>query len=322
MRIPPSRKKTAVIAGGAGFIGSHLCEYLLKRKWRVICFDNLITGKLENIAHLRGHPTFQFKKADVTQPVSLKESVDVIFNLASPASPRDYFSLPLETMLAGSNGTKNLLELAREKGAVFIQASTSEVYGDPEKHPQDESYWGNVNPIGPRSVYDESKRYAEALVMTYHRLHRIPVRIARIFNTYGPRMKPDDGRVVPNLIYQALKGIPLTIYGTGLQTRSFCYVTDIVNGLIRMIKCPHSEPINLGNPEEFTVLDFAQLVIKLTHTKSKLIFLPPLPDDPRRRCPDITRAKTLLGWQPEVDLQKGLQRTIKWFSKRIQLCPN
>lgn len=309
--------KVGLVAGGAGFIGSHLCDFLLKKGWRVICVDNLITGRKENIAHLINHPRFKFMQKDIVCPFRVSGHIDVIFNLASPASPRDYFAYPLETMAAGAYGTHNLLEIARKKGTIFIHASTSEVYGDPEEHPQSESYQGNVNPIGPRAVYDESKRYAEALIMTYHRIFHLPVRIARIFNTYGPRMKLNDGRVVPNLIYQALNGQPLTIYGTGKQTRSFCYVSDLIAGLYKMIYCPIVEPVNLGNPEEFTIIKFAQLVKKLTGSKSPLVFMPIPPDDPKRRCPDITRAKRLLKWEPKVNLTKGLTMTIKWFKDQM-----
>ncbi len=311
--------KVGLVAGGAGFIGSHLCDFLVKKGWRVICVDNLITGRKKNIAHLINHPRFKFIQKDIVRPFRVSGPIDVIFNLASPASPRDYFAYPLETMAAGAYGTHNLLEIARNKGAIFIHASTSEVYGDPEEHPQSESYHGNVNPTGPRAVYDESKRYAEALIMTYHRIYHMPVRIARIFNTYGPRMKLNDGRVVPNLIYQALTGQPLTIYGTGKQTRSFCYISDLVEALYKMIYCPVPEPVNLGNPEEFTIIKFAQLVKKLTGSKSSLVFMPIPTDDPKRRCPDITRAKKLLKWEPKVNLTRGLTMTIKWFKDQMSI---
>ncbi len=314
-----NRSRIAVVAGGAGFIGSHLCDYLLTQKWQVICVDNCLTGRMENIRHLIAKPGFRFVKIDISSPSVLKfrclARVAVIFNLASPASPKDYLSLPIETLTVGAHGTKNLLELAKKNQAVFIQASTSEVYGNPTKHPQPETYWGNVNPIGERSVYDEAKRYAEALVMAYHRKFNLPVRIARIFNTYGPRMKLDDGRVVPTLVYQALTGKPITIFGTGRQTRSFCYISDMVLGLYKLIKCDDSYPINLGNPEEFTIRQFAHLVKKLTKSKSSLVFKPLPPDDPNRRRPDITRAQKLLGWQPVVNLEEGLQLTIKWFQE-------
>lgn len=311
--------KVGLVAGGSGFIGSHLCDFLVKKGWRVICIDNLITGRKENIAHLINHPRFKFMQKDIVRPFQVSGHIDVIFNLASPASPRDYFTYPLETMAAGAYGTHNLLEIARNKGAIFIHASTSEVYGDPEEHPQSESYHGNVNPTGPRAVYDESKRYAEALIMTYHRIYHMPVRIARIFNTYGPRMKLNDGRVVPNLIFHALNSQPLTIYGTGKQTRSFCYVSDLIGALYKMIYCPVPEPVNLGNPEEFTIIKFARLVKKLTGSKSPLVFMPIPTDDPKRRCPDITRAKKLLKWKPKVNLTKGLTMTIKWFKDQMAI---
>lgn len=304
---------TALVAGGAGFIGSHLCEYFLSRGWDVICVDNLLTGRRENIAHLVCRRNFQFLQKDITRKFVVRRKLDVVFNLASCASPRDYLTYPLETLAAGAEGTRNLLELSRANRAIFIHASTSEVYGDPDVHPQSESYWGRVNPIGPRSVYDEAKRYAEALIMAYHRKYSQPVRIARIFNTYGPRMKVDDGRVIPNLIHQALTGAPLTIYGRGVQTRSFCYVTDIVEGLARMLSCPEPQPVNLGNPEEFTIIELARLIKKITGSRSRFIFRPLPEDDPMQRCPDITRARKLLGWKPVVKLENGLKRTIAWF---------
>ncbi|MEO0069196.1 MAG: UDP-glucuronic acid decarboxylase family protein [candidate division WOR-3 bacterium] len=318
----------AVVAGGAGFIGSHLCEFLLQRGYRVVCLDNLLTGRLENIAHLTtdngrrkagNGGRFEFRRVDITNPRAVKNALkhlkklDVIFNLASPASPKDYQAFPLETMRVGSEGTRNLLELAREQGVIFIHTSTSEVYGDPKVHPQTEDYWGNVNPVGVRSVYDEAKRFAEALVMTYHRLYKIPVRIARIFNTYGPRMKFDDGRLIPNLIYQALNNQPMTIYGTGRQTRSFCYVSDMVLGLYKLIDCSDPYPINLGNPKEYSVLVCARLIKKLTHSQSRFLFQPLPSDDPKRRQPDIGRAKRLLNWEPKVSLKEGLIATINWF---------
>lgn len=311
------KRRLAIVAGGAGFIGSHLCDYLLTRNWDVVCVDNFLTGRIENIFHLNKNSAFKFIKIDISDPLILKPRrlprADVIFNLASPASPKDYRALPIETLMVGAQGTKNLLELARKNQAIFIHASTSEVYGNPIKHPQPETYWGNVNPIGERSVYDEAKRYAEALIMAYHRKFNLRVRIARIFNTYGPRMKLDDGRVVPTLIYQAITGKPLTIFGSGRQTRSLCYITDMIVALYRLIKCEDPYPINLGNPEEFTILQIARLVKKLTKSHSLLVFRPLPPDDPNRRRPDITRAKKLLHWHPVVKLEKGLQQTIKWF---------
>ncbi|MFO7651653.1 MAG: UDP-glucuronic acid decarboxylase family protein [bacterium] len=304
----------ALVAGGAGFIGSHLCGYLLEHGFDVLCVDNLLTGSRRNVAHLAGNRGFRFLEADVTRPLRVTGRVDVVFDLASPASPRDYLALPIETLDAGSLGTRNLLELALRRKAVFVLASTSEVYGDPEVHPQRETYWGNVNPIGVRSVYDEAKRFAEAQAAAYHRRFGLHVRIARIFNTYGPRMKLDDGRVVPNLIHQALTGRPLTIYGTGRQTRSFCYVTDLVDGLFRLSSCNELGPVNLGNPGEFTILQFAHLVKKLTRSRSPLCFEPLPDDDPRRRRPDIRRARRLLGWRPRVPLATGLRKTIDWFA--------
>ncbi|MGB9741822.1 MAG: UDP-glucuronic acid decarboxylase family protein [bacterium] len=315
-------KPFCLIAGGAGFIGSHLCDFLIKNGYRVICIDNLITGNYHNIAHLIKHPDFQFIPTDIIKTTELKKlprvQLAVIFNLASPASPQDYLAHPLETMRAGAEGTRNLLELALRNRAIFIQASTSEVYGDPQVNPQPESYWGNVNPVGPRAVYDEAKRYAEALVMTYHRLYQLPTRIARIFNTYGPRMKISDGRVVPTLIHQALNHRPLTIFGTGKQTRSFCYVTDMVNGLYRLIKCNDPYPVNLGNPEEVTILQLARAIKKITRSHSQYSFLPLPADDPQQRKPDITRARKMLSWYPRVGLKRGLSLTVNWFRLYLQ----
>lgn len=306
----------ALVAGGAGFIGSHLCELLLARGDEVLCVDNLSTGSKENVAHLRGRPGFGFAAKDVTRPLRVTGRLDVIFNLASPASPKDYLALPFAAMAANSQGAWNLLELARRRSSVYVQASTSEVYGDPLVHPQVESYCGNVNPIGPRAVYDEAKRFAEALVMTYHRGYGLPVRIARIFNTYGPRMKLNDGRVVPALVHQALTGKPLSIFGDGRQTRSFCYVSDMVEALYRLSSCSSPLPINLGNPHEFTILRFARLVRRLTGSRSPVEFKPLPEDDPKRRRPNITRAIRLLGWRPQVELEQGLKLTIEWFRNR------
>ena len=313
----------ALVAGGAGFIGSHLCDSLLEHDFEVLCLDNLATGSKRNVRHLLNRPGFRFQRADVTKPDFLRSSfivhrsrVDVVFNLASPASPKDYLALPLETLAVGSSGTRNLLELALRKKAVFVQASTSEVYGDPLLHPQVESYWGNVNPVGPRSVYDEAKRFGEALVMAYHRRHGLATRIARIFNTYGPRMQLDDGRIVPTLVEQALNSEPLSVYGTGRQTRSFCYVSDMVEGLYRLSSCTDPMPVNLGNPHEFTVLRFARIVKKLTGSRSPLRFEPLPEDDPKRRRPDITRASRLLGWRPKVELELGLKLTIDSFRRK------
>ncbi len=303
----------ALVAGGAGFIGSHLCDLLIARGFEVLCVDSLITGSRRNIKHLARAPGFRFLYADVAHPLKVPGRVDIVYDLASPASPRDYLALPVETLDAGSLGTRNLLELAHRRKAVFVLASTSEVYGDPEVHPQSETYWGNVNPIGVRSVYDEAKRFAEAQAAAWHRRHGLSVRIARIFNTYGPRMKLDDGRVVPNLIHQALNGQPLTIYGTGRQTRSFCYISDLIEGLYRLASAGDAEPVNLGNPGEFTILQFARLVKRLTGSSSPLCFEPLPADDPRRRRPDIRRARRVLNWSPRVPLHEGLKRTIDWF---------
>jgi dTDP-glucose 4,6-dehydratase len=313
----------ALVAGGAGFIGSHLCDRLLERGFEVLCLDNLVTGSRLNIRHLRSSSAFRFVLADVSTRAFLRPStvsrsrIDIVYNLASPASPKDYLALPLQTLAVGSAGTRNLLELALEKKAVFVQASTSEVYGDPLRHPQPESYWGNVNPVGPRSVYDEAKRFSEALVMAYHRERGLATRIARIFNTYGPRMSLDDGRVVPTLIHQALTGRPMTVFGTGRQTRSFCHVSDMVEGLYRLAACTDPLPVNLGNPDEFTVLRFARMVKRLTRSDSPLKFEPLPEDDPKRRRPDITRASRLLRWWPRVGLEQGLKLTIDSFRQDL-----
>ena len=306
----------AVVAGGAGFIGSHLCDYLLEHGFEVVCVDNLVTGSKRNIRHLLDRRGFKFQRRDVTKRLAVAGRVDVVFNLASPASPKDYMAMPLETLAVGSTGTRNLLDLALQKKAVFVESSTSEVYGDPLVHPQVETYWGNVNPVGPRSVYDEAKRFSEALIMAYHREHGLATRIARIFNTYGPRMQLDDGRIVPTLVEQALNGTPLTIYGTGRQTRSFCYVSDMVDGLFRLASCADPMPVNLGNPHEFTILRFAQVVKRLTGSQSPLRFEPLPEDDPKRRRPNIGRAKRLLRWQPKVQLEQGLKLTIDSFRKK------
>jgi dTDP-glucose 4,6-dehydratase len=303
----------ALVAGGAGFIGSHLCEFLLAEGFQVVCVDNLSTGRKRNISHLLDHRAFSFARADITEPVTVPGRIDVVFNLASPASPKDYQQHPLQTLEAGASGTRNLLELCLKKHALFLLASTSEVYGDPDVHPQKESYWGSVNPVGPRSMYDEAKRYAEAITMAYHRSKGVPTRIARIFNTYGPRMKVDDGRIVPNLIDQCLRHKPLTVYGSGRQTRSFCYVSDMVEGLFRLSGCSDPNPVNLGNPDEFTVLELARLVKEITSSNSKLTYHPLPEDDPRRRRPSIARARKLLGWNPRVKLKQGLRKTIDWF---------
>lgn len=306
----------ALVAGGAGFIGSHLCEFLLAEDFQVACLDNLSTGRKRNISHLMDNRAFTFVRADICEPVTLPGRIDVVFNLASPASPKDYQQHPLQTLETGATGTRNLLDLCLKKRALFLLASTSEVYGDPDVHPQKESYWGRVNPVGPRSMYDEAKRYAEALTMAYHRTKHVPTRIARIFNTYGPRMKVDDGRIVPNLIDQCLSHRPLTIYGSGRQTRSFCYVSDMVEGLFRLSGCSDPHPVNLGNPDEFTVLRLARLIINITGSNSKLTYHPLPEDDPRRRRPSIARARRLLGWKPKIRLEPGLRKTVDWFRSR------
>ena len=305
-----------VLAGAAGFIGSHLCDRLLADGHTVAGVDNLITGSLRNLAHLDGHPGFQFLRRDVTQPLDIDGPVDAVLHLASPASPRDYLEHPLETLEAGSLGTRNLLELARRHDARFLLTSTSECYGDPLEHPQSESYWGNVNPVGPRSCYDESKRFAESLTMAYHRVHGLRTNIARIFNTYGPRMKLNDGRVVPAFLDQALHGAPVTVFGDGSQTRSFCYVSDMVEGLIRLMRSEERYPVNLGNPDEMTIQEFAAYICRLTGASSPIEHVPLPVDDPKRRRPDISRAKQLLGWEPVVPLEEGLKLTIEYFRKR------
>jgi dTDP-glucose 4,6-dehydratase len=310
-----------VITGGAGFLGSHLCDHLLDLGHEVVCLDNLLTGSIDNISHLLGNERFRFLKHDVTEYIFLGGPVDAVMHFASPASPRDYLDLPIQTLKVGALGTHKALGLAKHKGARLLMASTSETYGDPLVNPQPESYWGNVNPIGLRGVYDEAKRFAEAICMAYHRTHGVDTRIARIFNTYGPRMRPHDGRVVSNFIVQALEGKPLTVYGSGEQTRSFCYVEDEVQGLIRLLLAPESEeihmPVNIGNPQELTVKEIAQKIISLTSSQSKIVYEPLPEDDPKVRRPDITRAQTLLGWNPSVSLEEGLRRTIAYFTTRI-----
>jgi len=300
---------TAVVTGGAGFLGSHLCDYLLTRGHRVICVDNLETATLANIEHIRS-PDFVFLNHDVTQHIEIGEPVDLVFHLASPASPIDYLRLPLHTLKVGSYGTHNALGLAKFKRARFLLASTSEVYGDPQVHPQPESYWGNVNPIGPRGVYDEAKRYAEALTMAYHRQQGVDTCIARIFNCFGPRMRPHDGRAIPTFMRQALAGEPLTVFGDGSQTRSFCYVDDMVRGLYLLAASGEHLPVNLGNPAEYTILELAETVVKVTGSKSEIVYEALPVDDPQVRQPDITRARQILGWEPEVGLEEGLRRLL------------
>ena len=311
----PRSSSTVLIAGGAGFIGSHLCDALLQHGNRVICVDNLFTGTTENIRPLLNHPNFRFIEHDVREPLDVDEDVNRVYSLACPASPRHYQKDPIGTMKTCVMGTLNILELALKKGARVLQASTSEVYGDPEIHPQPESYLGNVNPIGPRACYDEGKRAAETLMFDYHRMYGVEIKIARIFNTYGPRMLENDGRVVSNFIVQALRGDPITIYGRGTQTRSFCFVEDLVRGLQLLMESPASVtgPCNLGNPHEITVSEFVHLVIRMTGSQSKVVRMPLPEDDPRRRKPDIGRARELLGWGPQVELREGLRASIRWF---------
>jgi dTDP-glucose 4,6-dehydratase len=309
--------RTAVITGGAGFIGSHLCDALLARGRRVICLDNLITGDEANIAHLARDGRFTFLHTDVSEPFEVAGDVDFVLHFASPASPIDFARYPLEILMVGSAGTRHALELARAKGARFLFASTSEVYGDPQVHPQSEDYHGNVNPIGPRSVYDEAKRFSEALTMAYRRAQGVNTAIARIFNTYGPRMRLDDGRVVPNFISQALRHEALTVYGDGSRTRSFCYVSDLVEGLLRLLDSEQPGPINLGNDAEMSVLELARLIITLAGSRCEVRFLPVPADDPKVRRPNLTRARELLGYAPGVTAQEGLTRTIEWFAARL-----
>lgn len=305
--------KTSIVTGGAGFLGSHLCERLLAEGHRVICVDNLITGKHSNIRHLKEQEAFHFLEHDVTRPFEIESEVDHVLHFASPASPVDYLELPIQTLKVGSLGTHNTLGLAKAKRARYLLASTSEVYGDPLVHPQAESYWGNVNPVGPRGVYDEAKRFAEAMVMAYHRYHGLDTRIVRIFNTFGPRMRPRDGRVVPAFIQQALQNRPLTVFGDGSQTRSFCFVDDLTEGIWRLLNSEFTQPVNLGNPEEMTILEFAHLIRDLTGSSSEISFQLLPVDDPKIRQPDISRAKAELGWQPTVPIEEGLLKTVAYF---------
>jgi len=308
-------KKAVLITGGAGFIGSYLCELLLDKGFKVICMDNLITGSLSNISHLLKRSNFEFIEHDVSKFIGIQERVHYILHFASPASPVDYLKFPIQTLKVGSLGTHNVLGVAKANKAKFILASTSEVYGDPLIHPQPETYWGNVNPVGPRGVYDEAKRFAEAITMAYHRVHKIDTKILRIFNTYGPKMRKDDGRAIPNFISQAIKNSPITIYGEGLQTRSFCYITDLVSGIYKLMLTKIHDPVNLGNPKEMTILELAKEVIRLTKSKSKIVHKALPQDDPKTRQPDIARAKRLLNWKPNVSLRSGLLQAIKSFKK-------
>jgi dTDP-glucose 4,6-dehydratase len=310
-------KVRTIITGGAGFIGSHLCERFLERGDEVVCIDNLITGALSNIEHLRANDQFTFIRHDMSHPLELDGPVDNILHFASPASPVDYLQYPIQTLKVGSLGTHNTLGLAKLKNSRYLMASTSEVYGDPEVHPQREEYWGHVNPIGVRGVYDEAKRFSEAMVMAYHRAHGVNTHIVRIFNTYGPRMRLDDGRVLPNFMGQALRGEPLTIYGDGSQTRSFCYVDDLVEGITRLLFTDFHEPVNLGNPSEITILEFAKEILSLSGSKSGIEYRPLPEDDPKLRQPDISRARRLLKWEPKIDRHDGLKRTLAYFQKKV-----
>ena len=306
-----------IVTGGAGFLGSHLCDLLLENGHEVICIDNLVTGNAKNIEHIK-LDKFTYLKHDVTKPIYFGDKIDYIFHLASPASPMDYLELPIQTLKVGALGTYNMLGLAKEQGARFLLASTSETYGDPLVNPQPETYWGNVNPIGPRGVYDEAKRYAEAITMAYHRYHGVDTRIVRIFNTYGPRMRLNDGRVVPNFIGQALRGEDLTVYGDGSQTRSFCYVGDEVDGIYRLMMSDYALPVNIGNPEEHTILEFAKFVLDITGSNSRIVYNELPVDDPKQRRPDIKKARNLLNWEPKIGLREGLEGTVAYF-KRLKL---
>ena len=306
----------AVVTGGAGFLGSHLCDALLADGWSVVVVDNLLTGRRANFAHLHNESRFEFIEKDICEPFDVGR-VDYVFHFASPASPVDYTIHGIPTLKVGSLGTFHALDVAQKYGAKYFVSSTSECYGDPLEHPQKETYWGHVNPIGPRSVYDEAKRFTEAVTMAYHRYHKVDTRIVRIFNTYGPRMQLNDGRVVPNFMKQALRGEPLTVYGNGQQTRSFCYVSDEIDGFLRLSKSEEHLPVNIGNPNEFTILECAQQVLKVTGSKSEIRYEPLPPDDPKQRCPDITKARHLLGWEPKIDLEAGLRQSLDYFKKAV-----
>ncbi|WP_054684527.1 UDP-glucuronic acid decarboxylase family protein [Rhodothermus marinus] len=314
-----SRPPRTLITGGAGFIGSHLCERFLAEGHEVICMDNFITGSPDNIAHLIGHERFHFIHHDVTNFIYVEGPLDYVLHFASPASPADYLKYPIQTLKVGALGTHKALGLAKAKGARFLLASTSEVYGDPLVHPQPEDYWGNVNPVGLRGVYDEAKRFAEAMTMAYHRYHGVDVRIVRIFNTYGPRMRLDDGRALPTFMTQALKGEPITVYGDGSQTRSFQYIDDLVEGIYRLLMSDYVGPVNIGNPEEISILEFAKEIVELTGSKSEIVFKPLPADDPKVRQPDISLARRVLGWEPKVSRREGLRRTLEYFKQRLGL---
>ena len=311
----------AVITGGAGFLGSHLCDYLIEHGWDVLSIDNLVTGREGNAAHLVKHPRFRMMRHDVSNYIDVPGPVDYVLHFASPASPVDYLKLPIQTLKVGALGTHNSLGLALAKKAKYFLASTSECYGDPQISPQPETYWGHVNPIGPRGVYDEAKRYAEAMAMAYHRFHGVDTHIVRIFNTYGPRMRLNDGRALPNFVYQALRGQPITVYGDGKQTRSFCYVSDLIEGIYRLMNSDEHEPVNIGNPQEITILEFAERVRALMGSDVPIIFEPLPQDDPKQRCPDISKAKRLLGWEPKVNLNEGLQLTLDFFRQQVAAEP-
>ncbi len=308
---------TSVVTGGAGFLGSHLCERLLKEGHNVVCIDNLLTGSLDNIRHLMDHSTFCFIKSDVTNYIYVSIPVDFVFHFASPASPIDYLKYPIQTLKVGSLGTHKALGFAKAKGARFLIASTSEVYGDPEIHPQVEEYWGNVNPVGPRGVYDEAKRFSEAMTLAYNRFHGVETRIVRIFNTYGERMRIDDGRAIPAFVSQALRGEDLTVFGDGSQTRSVCYVTDLIDGIYRLMMSDYGMPVNIGNPDEISMLDLAKEILEITGSSSKIVFKELPQDDPKVRQPDITKARAILGWAPKVNRKDGLVKTIEYFRKEI-----
>jgi dTDP-glucose 4,6-dehydratase len=314
-RATDNPRPRAVVTGAAGFLASHLAERLIGDGWDVVGLDNMLTGRVENMANLLSRPEFTFERYDVTNFIHVTGAVDAVLHFASPASPQDYLEHPIKTMKVGALGTHNTLGLALAKQARYVLASTSEVYGDPLVHPQPESYWGNVNPVGPRGVYDEAKRFAEAMTLAYHRAHGLDVRIVRIFNTYGPRLRPADGRVVSNFLVQAMEGKPLTVYGDGGQTRSFCYVDDLIGGILGLLRSDHVGPINIGNPNEFTILELAQAVLDVTGSSSEIAYEPLPTDDPSQRQPDITLARDVLGWEPEVELQEGLTRTFEWYRK-------
>jgi dTDP-glucose 4,6-dehydratase len=307
----------AVITGGAGFLGSHLCDYFIAKGWDVLCLDNLVTGSEANIAHLLPHARFRFARHDVSRYIDVPGPVDAVLHFASPASPPDYLRIPIQTLKVGALGSHNSLGLALAKKARFLMASTSECYGDPDVSPQPESYWGHVNPIGPRGVYDEAKRFAEAITMAYHRFHGVDTRIVRIFNTYGPRMRLNDGRALPNFLYQALTGEPITVYGDGKQTRSFCYVSDLIEGIYRLLESKEHEPVNIGNPHEITILEFAERVRDLVGAKVPIVFRPLPQDDPKQRCPDISKARRILNWEPKVGLKEGLDLTYEYFRQQV-----